>query len=874
MKQYFNRKNDNTILFSLVSASLAIVCFVAVFKDSKGFSSFSLSAAGPASSPWRPWTTRNLETTPGEIRKQKQLINLENKKQKQKDEKLEKVEAGLERARALIREAVLNPNYSSSSSSEDKDYVPHGDIYRNAHAFHWSYLLMEKLFKIFVYEEGEPPLFHYALCKNIYSMEGFFLSFIETKTKFRIRNPEEAHVYFLPFSVVMIIEHLFDPIIRDKAVLQHTVSDYVRIISHKYRYWNRSLGTDHFMLSCHDWGPLATWYVPELYNNSIRALCNANTSEHFNPKKDAPIPEINLVTGEIKSLTGGLPPSRRTILAFFAGRLHGEIRPVLLQHWKEKDKDVQVYENLPQELSYQEMLKKSKFCICPSGYEVASPRIVEAIYAECVPVLISQHYVLPFSDVLDWDSFSIQVPVSEIPNLKKILMGIPEDQYVRMYERVKMVQRHFVVNNPPLRYDVFHMILHSIWLRRLNELKQAPQVDKVVRRYSKLEKLEAGLARARSSIREAALIRNSTSTHRDSDYVPRGSIYTNANAFHRSYLEMEKLFKIYVYEEGELPLFHDGPCKNIYSSEGSLFRDLEFYNIYRTKDSDEALVFFLPFSVVKLVEYLYVPGDYRIPGIGRAVVDYINTVSTKYPFWNRSLGADHFMLACHDWGPRTSKFVPNLFNKSIRVLCNANTSEGFNPGKDVTLPGLYLTEKLGGLLGGLSPSHRSILAFFAGGEHGHIRSVLFQHWKNSTDRDIQVHKYLPAGVSYNSMMQKSKFCLCPSGYEVGSPRIVEAIYAGCVPVIIKDGYVPPFSDVLNWKTFSVKVEVKEIPNLKNILMNISQRQYLRMQRRVKQVQRHFLVNETPKRFDIFHMTVHSIWLRRLNVQIKDFDDQS
>ncbi|KAK2647759.1 hypothetical protein Ddye_015248 [Dipteronia dyeriana] len=207
---------------------------------------------------------------------------------------------------------------------------------------------MEKLFKIFVYEEGEPPLFHYAPCKSIYSMEGIFLSFIETKTKFRIRNLEEAHVYFLPFSVVMILEHLFDPIIRDKAVLQHTVSDYVRIISHKYRYWNRSLGTDCFMLSCHDWGPRATRYVHELYYNSIQALCNANTSEHFNPKKDAPIPEINLVTGAIRSLTRGLPPSRRTILAFFAGRLQGKIRAALLQHWKEKDKDVQVYENLPQ----------------------------------------------------------------------------------------------------------------------------------------------------------------------------------------------------------------------------------------------------------------------------------------------------------------------------------------------------------------------------------------------------------------------------------------------------------------------------------------------------------------------------------------------
>jgi len=360
---------------------------------------------------------------------------------------------------------------------------------------------MEKLFKIFVYEEGEPPLFHYGTCKDIYSMEGVFLSLMETNTKFRTSNPDEAHVYFLPFSVVMIIEHLFHPIIRDKAVLERTVSDYVRIISHKYLYWNRSLGADHFMLSCHDWvkkptasfslitclllrihflwhcsssifcwsqGPRATWYVRQLYYNSIRVLCNANTSEYFNPKKDASFPEINLKTGEITGLTGGLPPSNRTVLAFFAGKMHGKLRPALLQHWMGKDKDVQVYETLPQGISYHEMMKKSKYCICPSGHEVASPRIAEAIYAECVPVLISQHYIFPFSDVLNWDSFTIQVPVSEIPNLKNILEGIPEDQYLRMQERVRQVQRHFVVNNPPRRYDVFHMIIHSIWLRRLN----------------------------------------------------------------------------------------------------------------------------------------------------------------------------------------------------------------------------------------------------------------------------------------------------------------------------------------------------------------------------------------------------------------------
>lgn len=47
-----------------------------------------------------------------------------------------KIEVDLAAARALIREAQLNPKYTTSSPLRDDDYVPHGDIYRNPYAFH------------------------------------------------------------------------------------------------------------------------------------------------------------------------------------------------------------------------------------------------------------------------------------------------------------------------------------------------------------------------------------------------------------------------------------------------------------------------------------------------------------------------------------------------------------------------------------------------------------------------------------------------------------------------------------------------------------------------------------------------------------------
>ncbi|RWW21727.1 hypothetical protein GW17_00014110 [Ensete ventricosum] len=414
-------------------------------------------------------------------------------RERRRETKLKRLELGLMRARAAIKEAFQN--HSNVSPLFDKDCVPQGPSYRNAYAFHRyiiddvkssiigllclecfgetipkcrSYLEMEKLFKVYVYEEGEPPLFHDGPCRSIYSSEGRFIHGIDMDTWFRTRDPDLAHVFFLPFSVVKMVKLIYKPKSFDISPITRTIADYISVIAERYPYWNRSLGADHFMLSCHDWGPHASKALSHLYGDSIRVLCNANTSEGFNPRKDVSLPEINLKTDVMADMMGGPSASRRPVLAFFAGGDHGPVRPLLLQAWKGRDPDVQVHEYLPRGVSYYAMMRRSRFCLCPSGYEVASPRVVEAIYLGCVPVTISHRYVLPFSDVLNWKAFSVQVSPEDIPDLKRILTAISPRQYIRMQRRVRMVRRHFEVNSPPRRFDVFHMILHSVWLRRLN----------------------------------------------------------------------------------------------------------------------------------------------------------------------------------------------------------------------------------------------------------------------------------------------------------------------------------------------------------------------------------------------------------------------
>jgi hypothetical protein len=54
------------------------------------------------------------------------------------------------------------------------------------------------------------------------------------------------------------------------------------------------------------------------------------------------------------------------------------------------------------------------------------------------------------------------------PRLREVLERIPAHEVERLQRGVRLVKRHFMLHQPRERLDMFNMILHSVWLRRLN----------------------------------------------------------------------------------------------------------------------------------------------------------------------------------------------------------------------------------------------------------------------------------------------------------------------------------------------------------------------------------------------------------------------
>ena len=114
--------------------------------------------------------------------------------------------------------------------------------------------------------------------------------------------------------------------------------------------------------------------------------------------------------------------------------------------------------------SYYEDMQRSLFCLCPLGWAPWSPRLVESVFFGCIPVIIADDIVLPFSDVIPWREIAVFVPEEDVPKLDVILSDIGPQKILDMQRKLShpAIRRAVVLAHPPQEGDVFHQVLNGL----------------------------------------------------------------------------------------------------------------------------------------------------------------------------------------------------------------------------------------------------------------------------------------------------------------------------------------------------------------------------------------------------------------------------
>uniref|UniRef100_A0A8C1GFF9 Exostosin glycosyltransferase 1b n=1 Tax=Cyprinus carpio TaxID=7962 RepID=A0A8C1GFF9_CYPCA len=298
-------------------------------------------------------------------------------------------------------------------------------------------------FKVYVYPQQKGEKISESYQNILSTIEG---------SRFYTSDPGQACLFVLSL----------DTLDRDQLSPQYVHNLKTKVQS--LPLWNN--GRNHLIFNLYS----GTWpdYTEDLgFDIGQAMLAKASIStENFRPNFDVSIPLFS----KDHPRTGGdrgylkyntIPPFRKYMLVFKGKRyltgigsdtrnalyhVHNAEDVVLLttcKHGKDwqKHKDARCDKDNAEydKYDYREMLHNSTFCLVPRGRRLGSFRFLEALQAACVPVMLSNGWELPFSEVIDWNTAAVIGDERLLLQIPSTVRSIHQDKILALRQQTQFL---------------------------------------------------------------------------------------------------------------------------------------------------------------------------------------------------------------------------------------------------------------------------------------------------------------------------------------------------------------------------------------------------------------------------------------------------